>query len=68
MGFIMQNWLKNNKTYVLILFLILSAECVWAEEYRAVVYNVMVTPENKMYELRADINYYLSTTSNEALQ
>ena len=64
----MQNWLKNNKTYVLILFLILSTECVWAEEYRAVVYNVMVTPENEMYELSADVNYYLSPTAKEALQ
>ncbi len=67
MGFIMQSWLKN-KTFILVLFFSLSIECVWAEEYRAVVYNVIVTPENKWYKLSADINYYLSPTAKEALQ
>ena len=50
------------------LFFSLSIECVWAEEYRAVVYNVIVIPENKWYKLSADINYYLSPTAKEALQ
>jgi len=45
----------------------LSIECVWAEEYRAVVYNVSVTPENRWYRLNADINYYISPTAMEAL-
>ena len=64
----MQNWLNPYKAFVLLLFLSLNTECVWAEEYRAVVYNVMVTPENKEYKLSADINYYLSPTAKEALQ
>jgi len=68
MGFIMQNCLNQYKTFILILFLSLNYECVWAEEYRAVVYNVMVTPEIKGYKLSADINYYISPTAKEALQ
>ena len=69
MGFIMRSWLKDYKTFTLILCFSLSIECVWAEEYRAVVYNVLVTPEeNKGYKLSADINYYLSPTAKEALQ
>jgi hypothetical protein len=67
MGFIMRNWLNQYKTYVLILFFSLSIECVWAEEFRAVVYNVSVTSENGWYKLNADINYYISPTAREAL-
>ena len=68
MGFIMQSWLNQYKTYILVLFFSLSVECVWAERYRAVVYNVIVTSEIKGYKLSADINYYISPTAKEALQ
>ena len=68
MGFIMQNYLKQYKTFTLMLFFSLSIECVWAEALNAVVYNVSVTPENTWYKLNADINYYLSPTAKEALQ
>ena len=67
MGFIMRSWLNQYKTFFLVLLFSLSIECAWAEEFRAVVYNVIVTPENSWYKLNADINYYISPTAMEAL-
>lgn len=68
MGFIMQSCLRKNKSVVILLLFGVVSECLWANEFSAIVHNVKIESNKSWYKLNADIDFKLSPIAKEALQ